>query len=169
MSEPTNVYLVAGITESIQEVLFRSCGEGQARLVATTLVPFEGRIVHDGFLLTTQVSFGPGIRARYRDAYLRAKERGAIIASLPARPPSPEAATGKRASGASVEWVIRAVEALGPGGNHLEQRAFAVLKRAASLVLAAQRGEGLERETKAVSRALRQLEDKLKRDKWGLD
>ena len=168
-SGPASVYSVAGITESIPEVLYRSCGEGQARLLTTTLVPFKGRIVYDGFLVITQASFGPGIGARYRDAYLRAKEQGAIIVSLPARPPNPDAATGKRASGASVELVTRAVEALGPGGSNLEQRAFAVLKRAASLALAAQRGEALEKDAKAVSRAMRRLEDKLERDKWGLD
>ena len=44
-----DVYAAVGPTESFQEVLYRNSGVGQARLVTTALLPFEGRIVHEGF------------------------------------------------------------------------------------------------------------------------
>ena len=170
-SPPANVYSVLGLSESIQDVLYRASSEGFARLVTTTLLPFKGRIVHDGFLLISHVSFGPGIRAEYRDAYLRAKERGAIVTSLPPGPPRLDTTPKKRAAaGASVEAVIRAVEALGSGGTEYEKHAFAVLKHAARLALAAQRGEELqEKDARAVSRAMGRLVDRMERDKWGID
>ena len=168
MSAPTSVYCVLGLTESLQQVLYRSSDPGFGHLITTTLVPFKGRVVYDGFLAIARVAFGPGLRARYRDIYLRAKERGALIASLPPSAPSPGKVVGKRAKpGASVELAIRAVDALGSGVSDLEKKAFAVLKHAVRLASAAQRGEELEKDSKAVSRAMRRLEDRLDRDKWG--
>jgi hypothetical protein len=171
IAPPANVYSVLGLSESIRDVLYRASPDGFARLVTTTLVPFKGRIVHDGLLVISAVSFGPGIRAGYRDAYLRAKERGTIITSLPPGPPRPDAIPKRRAAaGASVEAVVHAVEALGSGGNEYEKHAFAVLKYAARLALAAQRREELqEKDARAVSRAMGRLVDKMERDKWGLD
>ena len=167
---PTSVYSVLGLTESIEDVLDRGSGVGLARIITTTLVPFKGRIVYDGFVVIAQVSFGPGIRAQYRDAYLRAKERGAVITSLPPSAPSQAKVAGKPAkAGDSVDIVVRAVDALGSGVSDLEKKAFAVLKHAARMALAAQRGEELEKEAKAVSRAMRRLEDRLERDRWGLE
>ena len=161
-SGPMTVYSALGVSRPIEDVLYQHSGVGQARLITTTLVPFKGRITYDGFMVIAQVSFGPGVRDQYRDAYQRAKERGAIITTLPAGPPTLLPTSRRAGQGASVELVIQAVDAL-VAGNDLEKIAFAVLKKAALLALSARRGEVLEKNAKAVTRSLRRLEGRMER------
>ena len=48
---------------------------------SAVLLPWKGRIVSDGLVGFTNISFGSGFKKRFRDSYREAKERG-IITSL---------------------------------------------------------------------------------------
>jgi len=50
--------------------------------VKTILLPFQDKIVYDGFLLPYQIIFGGGIKAELKEIYLKAKRKGKIITSL---------------------------------------------------------------------------------------
>ena len=72
------VYAVLGISDSIATML-----PSEPCLVEAFLLPFEGRIILDCLVRTSPVLVGPGIR-RGAEATIRgARERGAIVASLP--------------------------------------------------------------------------------------
>lgn len=51
-------------------------------LVEASIVPFQNRIVYDGFLQPYNVHFGPAIRKSMREQYKTAKEEGLIVKSL---------------------------------------------------------------------------------------
>jgi hypothetical protein len=53
------------------------------RMIKTTLLPFKGRIVYDGFITGYNISFGPGIRRRLNESYQEAKARYGVVTSLP--------------------------------------------------------------------------------------
>jgi hypothetical protein len=51
-------------------------------LVEATILPFQHRIMYDGFLQPYNVNFGPNIRKSLLEQYRLAKEEGRIIKSL---------------------------------------------------------------------------------------
>ncbi len=58
--------------------------------IQTVLLPFGKRIIYDSLLTTYNVSFGPGIRRRLKEAYRNATEREGILTSLlPTAPANP--------------------------------------------------------------------------------
>jgi hypothetical protein len=73
-----SVYAVLGLVSSLEELVpFTPCF---AKMV---LLPFKGQIIYDSLLYPYNVYIGPGIRRGLEDTYKDAKERGAIITSLP--------------------------------------------------------------------------------------
>jgi hypothetical protein len=82
-ASPPEVYAVLGLTNSLDEVLlFTPC------YAKAVLLPFEGQIIYDSLIVPYNVYLGPGIRRDLQETYRDAKERGAIITSLPPREPA---------------------------------------------------------------------------------
>ncbi len=84
----TRVYCVSGLGCGVQDLVRRAVPVGYGAAVEATLVPFRGKIVWDGLVSVFPISFGPQLRNTYKDAYLRAKDRGEIIYSLEADAPA---------------------------------------------------------------------------------
>ena len=77
------VYGVVGLASALDEVVpFTPC------YAKAVLLPFEGQIVYDSLLVPYNVYLGPGIRRNLAEIYKDARERGAIITSLPPREPA---------------------------------------------------------------------------------
>jgi len=131
------VLAVQGITDPPEEVIGRIQPSGVAVLVETVLVPFRGRIVWDGLAGVLPVSFGPGIRRRFRDEYLGAKERGEIIVSLDEGPRALGRRSPARDWRPAVEEIVRAAAALGRTDTGLQDAALRLLKQTARLAQAA--------------------------------
>lgn len=71
---------VCGLTNSLADAI------PAAQLPVMTkaiLLPFQGKIIYDGVLLSAPVSFGPGIRGAMNASYQAAKDRQGIVTSLP--------------------------------------------------------------------------------------
>ncbi len=78
-TEPVIAYGVVALFDPFEVVI----GPHLPRMVKTTLLPFQGRIVHDGFVTGYNMTFGSGVRRRLNDSYKEAKERFGIVTSLP--------------------------------------------------------------------------------------
>jgi hypothetical protein len=71
-----DVYGVCGLYEGFDEMIHKS------RLpfhINTVLLPFQGRIVYDGFMTSYNVFFGSGIKSSLKESYMKAKQNGRII------------------------------------------------------------------------------------------
>lgn len=79
IGEDNEVYGVIGLTDSIEELV---PGYMLPQLVQTILLPFQGKIVHDGFLVPYQIYFGGNIKRELKDVYMNAKNKKKIISSL---------------------------------------------------------------------------------------
>jgi hypothetical protein len=99
IGEDSTVYGVLGLISPLSEVT--PIVPGYVRAV---LLPFAGRIVYDSLLVSIPVYLGAGIRAGLERTYADARERGAIVTSLP--PPAPEP-DSIRASNARVAAAFR--------------------------------------------------------------
>ncbi len=51
-------------------------------IVSTTILPYRGMIIYDGFLNSKNISFGSGIKSSLKEAYDEAKRKGHIIKTL---------------------------------------------------------------------------------------
>lgn len=71
-------YGVVGLTDSVAETMILPLPV----YIQTVLLPFENGIIYDSLLTTYNVSFGPGIRRRLKEAYRHATEREGILTSL---------------------------------------------------------------------------------------
>jgi hypothetical protein len=52
------------------------------RYVETVLLPFEDKIIYDGFIAPYNVSFGSGYARSFKDTYREVKEKDGIIVNL---------------------------------------------------------------------------------------
>jgi hypothetical protein len=50
--------------------------------VKAVLLPFQGKIIYDGVLITYNIHFGSGMRFDFKETYMRAKQNGRIIVGL---------------------------------------------------------------------------------------
>ena len=134
--DPSNagVYVVGGLSQRIEEVLSGHC----KIMVDVALLPFLGHIVWDGVVEAYNLHIGPGMRGEFKDQYMRAKERGELITSLP--PGSHETAAGHtkpRKPGRdwrpAMDEIVTAVEKLGRPRTTMQRAAFRLLKYAALL------------------------------------
>lgn len=79
-------YGVVGLTDSVAETMILPLPV----YIQAVLLPFGDRIIYDSLFTTYNVSFGPGIRRRLKDAYRNAMEReGALTSLLPTAPANP--------------------------------------------------------------------------------
>jgi Domain of unknown function (DUF6398) len=76
---PPMAYGVVALFSPFENVI----GPYLPRMLETTLLPFKGRIVYDGLMNGFNVTFGGGIKRRFREEYDEAKSRFGIITSLP--------------------------------------------------------------------------------------
>lgn len=174
-SDNPGVFAVGGLTERIDVVLTRGTGAGSSTMIAATLLPFRGRIVWDGIISTYNVSFGGGMRAEFRNAYLRAKERGELIVSLPPGTDGPAASPAKpRRSGRdwkpAVDAIVLATEKLGKPRTAMQRAAFRLLKHAAVLARATlEEPEDIDvlfARLRDATRSYRQVSEAIERECW---
>ena len=169
MSEhPQQFYAVLGINDRLDDVL-----PFMPVLVEGVLLPFRGRIIYDGLLMSYSVHFGPGIRSNFNEEYQRAKESGQIIETLEA---DTAVVKARRPQKPARDWrpeldnIVALTEKLGKADSKVQSQAFAVLKASAQLAQAS--AQGLDNFSyiyghgKKVSSALRRLEKVLERAMW---
>jgi len=51
-------------------------------LIRTTLLPYNGKIIYDGFVKSSGVCFGSGITSTIKDEYMKAKKQNSILTTL---------------------------------------------------------------------------------------
>lgn len=79
ISTESEVYAVLGLYDEIDEIFYK----GQLPiLVKAVLLPFKGKIIHDGLLQGYNVLFGGGISSGLKEDYMVAKQNGRIIETL---------------------------------------------------------------------------------------
>lgn len=83
-NEPVVAYGVLALFDPFEVVI----GPYLPRMVKTILLPFRGRIVYDGLITSYNLVLGVGIKRRLNESYKEAKERSAIVTSLPFDPES---------------------------------------------------------------------------------
>jgi hypothetical protein len=79
IDEDDKVYAVISLTDSLDEFIPRYL---LPQLVKTILLPFQDKIVHDGFLQPYQVYFGGNIKHELKEIYNKAKKSNKIITTL---------------------------------------------------------------------------------------
>jgi len=72
------VYGVKGMTTAIAAVMRRQLPV----LVDTVLLPFDGKIIYDSYMHSTQFSFGPGLKQAVDDLCAKAKDDPGIITTI---------------------------------------------------------------------------------------
>ena len=81
--EPQKLYGVSGITNPISEVIMSLA---LPHLVEAILLPFDGRIIYDSYLMSMNISFGSSYRKRLKSEYDEVKARSGIIISMSMEP-----------------------------------------------------------------------------------
>jgi hypothetical protein len=168
-AESPQVYLVLGLTESLEEIL-----EPYYRppiLVKTVLLPFKGRIIYDGLFQTYSVYFGGGIRGNLREIYMAAKQNRRIIDTLDpakqARQQQKAAEKPTRDWGPEVDELVKAANKLKGQNVPIQHEAFSLLKAGALMAQAAVHQpddlDALWQQYRKVHRALSKLETVLHR------
>ena len=164
------VYGVLGLYDNLEDVMY---GQPLPVWVETVLLPFKGRIIYDGLLMSRNIVFGSGIRADLNETYQAAKQAGNIIESLePGAKPESKSKPKKPARDWSpvLDGILETTEQLKQAENVFQTRAFSVLKASARLAQAAARDpdklDEIARQARGVQRALRQLETALSRAGW---
>ena len=83
VGDDSAVYGVLGLTNPLSEVVpFIPC------IADAVLLSFAGRIIYDSLIVPFNIMLGPGVRRSLEQTYRDAKERGAIITSLPPEGPA---------------------------------------------------------------------------------
>jgi hypothetical protein len=99
-----NVYGVLSLSSTFEELV----GFFPA-YANTVLIPFDGHIVYDSLVFGYKVMIGPGIEGELNETYQDARERRAIITTLPPTPLDPEEQKGvTKAVNARVHDIFRA-------------------------------------------------------------
>lgn len=74
-----NVYSVVGLTDSLQTFFPKYL---IPQIVSTVLLPFQQKIVSDGFFSANQIYVGGNIRAELKQIYSRAKKKNQILSEI---------------------------------------------------------------------------------------
>jgi len=164
------VYGVLGLYDSLQDIFH---GQPLPIWAEAVLLPFKGRIVYDGLLISRNIIFGAGIRGDLNETYQAARQNGKIIESLE---PGAEPAGKPKPRKPARDWtpvldgVVETTEQLKQAESVMQTRAFGVLKASAKLAQAAARDpenlNEIAQQAKSVQRALRQLDTALSRAGW---
>lgn len=165
---PATVYAVLGIQDSIKDIFAH---RSPPILIEAVLLPFKGRIIHDGIMLPYSIYFGSGIREELKEIYLAAKQNGRIIESLEPGRPGEERKAGRqvveRDWRPEVEAIVKASKKLKGQGVPIQSEAFALLKASARLAQAAIENpvdiDAMWDEEEKVIRALNRLHKVLRR------
>jgi hypothetical protein len=137
------------------------------------VLPFKGRIIYDGLLMSRNIIFGSGIRGNLNETYQAAKQAGNIIESLE---PGVELERRPKPKKPARDWslvlngIVETTEQLKQAENVFQTRAFSVLKASARLAQVAAHDpdklDEIAQQAKSVQRALRQLDTALSRAGW---
>ena len=73
------VYGVLGLQQALNDLIPKS---NLPLYVHTVLLPFEGKIIYDGFLGHHNIFFGGGVKRQLKETYMRAKQNNRIIDCL---------------------------------------------------------------------------------------
>jgi hypothetical protein len=154
----------------VEDVLY---GQPLPVWVQAVLLPFKGRIIYDGLLMSRNIIFGSGIRGDLNETYQTARQNGQIIESLE---PGAELAEKPKSKKPAPNWgpivagVVETTEQLKQAENVFQTRAFTLLKASARLAQATVHDPDnlneIAQQAKSVRRALRQLETALSRAGW---
>ena len=79
IDDQENVYAALGITDSLNDLMDK---RDLPVRVQAVLLPFQGKVIYDGFLRWYRVYFGGGIKSSLKQTYLIAKDNNAIIETL---------------------------------------------------------------------------------------
>lgn len=79
IGDDNQVYEVVGLTNTIDEII---PSYFLPQLVQAILLPFQNKIVHDGFLQPYQIHFGGNIKRELKDIYMSAKKKKKIITTF---------------------------------------------------------------------------------------
>lgn len=80
ISDDNDAYAVCGLTESLTEYFPKFALP--IRLGAVVMLPFQDKIVTDGFFMPYHVIFGGGIKQELKEIYVEAKRKNKIIKSF---------------------------------------------------------------------------------------
>lgn len=132
---PARVFQVSGIRDSVEDILWP---REAPLMVQAVLLPFRKWVVHDGMILSYPIHFGSGVRARYKEDYMRAKQNGQIIRAPAADGSWPEpGAPQRRPHRAEEAMAIREATREMQGGSPVQREIFALLRACADLTVAA--------------------------------
>lgn len=79
IGENDEVYSVLGLTDSLDRIFPKYL---TPQIVSAVLLPFQNKIVSDGFFSANQMYIGGNIRAELREIYSQAKKKNKIIFDL---------------------------------------------------------------------------------------
>jgi hypothetical protein len=171
---PPRAYGVLGLHDELDE-LFPDLRP--PIYLRAALLPFKGRIIHDGFVQAMAIYFGPGIRASLDEAYRVAKETRGVIQTLDAEPvsvsgPRPARRRPTPELGPRLERLAQELSDV-HGSTIAEQKVLALLRAAARLGRVVTDDDNddpvvLERALRRTRTALTQLEATIHRSAlWG--
>lgn len=80
ISDENDVYAVYGLTDPLTEYFPKFALP--VRLSEVILLPFQDKIITDGFFLPHRVIFGGGIKQELKEIYIKAKRKDKIIKSF---------------------------------------------------------------------------------------
>jgi hypothetical protein len=78
---PPTAYGVVALLDALELVITQPL----PALIETLLLPFRDKIIYDGMILRSNISFGPGLRRSFEDNFRTAKASAGIVESLPAQ------------------------------------------------------------------------------------
>jgi len=128
-----DVYGVLGIFDSFDELIHRS---HLPLKVNAVLLPFKGRIIHDGLLNIYNIDYGSGIKKELKEIYMTAKQNGSIIEDLLS--PSEKSGKDQKKSFQADEALLAALDLMAEKANKMKgsQDGPAIQSPAFSLVRA---------------------------------
>ncbi len=80
ISDDEEVYEVVGLTTSLDE--FFPKYTLPMRVGSATSIPFQNKVITDGFFVPYQIAFGGGIKGELKELYTEAKRKDKIIKTL---------------------------------------------------------------------------------------
>jgi len=132
------VYGVVGLHEELEDMIHKSYLPLYVRAV---LLPFKGQVIYDGLLQSYSVFFGGNIKARLKEQYMQAKQRGEIITSFEEEPEERETERKDDASPerqAEIEELLERANKLRGGAElpAIYSPAFSLVRASLELALA---------------------------------
>ncbi|EDX85805.1 hypothetical protein S7335_3508 [Synechococcus sp. PCC 7335] len=106
IADDDTVYGVLGLTNSPSDFIDKS---NLPIRVQTILLPFQNKIVYDGFLRFYNVLFGRGISSSLKQVYLITKDNNAIVQTFDSSATEPKAkkkSTGKKSTNTDKDWAL---------------------------------------------------------------